>query len=73
MLRKTITLFVIVGLVSSCVSPKVYKDLEDKYADLKKENRAMSDELESLTKSKNESENALAKLQRLYDEAISKR
>ncbi|QYJ69190.1 OmpA/MotB family protein [Flavobacterium litorale] len=41
------------ALTTSCVSSKVYKDLEDKYADLKKENRSLSDENAALAKEKN--------------------
>lgn len=39
---------------TSCVSKKVYKDLENKYADLKKENREMADQNAALNKEKNE-------------------
>ncbi|GIZ07748.1 cell envelope biogenesis protein OmpA [Flavobacterium sp. UMI-01] len=41
---------------SSCVSKKIYTDLESKYATLKKENRTLSDENEALLKSKNQLE-----------------
>jgi chemotaxis protein MotB len=41
-------------LTTGCVSKKVYKDLENKYADLKKENREMADQNATLTKEKNE-------------------
>ena len=43
-----------VTLMTSCVSKKVYTDLETKYADLKKENRALSDENTALGKERNE-------------------
>ena len=32
-------------LLTSCVSSKVYKDLEGKYADVKRENRSLKDDL----------------------------
>lgn len=52
---KTITAGVLaLALTTSCVSKKVYKDLENKYADLKKENREMADQNAALTKEKNE-------------------
>ena len=41
-------------LMTSCVSKKVYTDLETKYAELKKENRSLADENSSLGKEKNE-------------------
>ena len=46
----------IVALSTSCVSKKIYNDLENKYADLKKENRSISDENADLLKSKNQLE-----------------
>jgi len=73
MIKKHLIALVLIGLISSCVSPKVYKDLENKYADLKKEHRTLSDENEALLKSNNETENALNKLKKLYDEALAQR
>ncbi|WP_452220661.1 OmpA family protein [Lacinutrix salivirga] len=58
---------------TSCVSPKVYKDLENKYAKLKKDTRNLKDDNSELLKAKNEAENKLAKLQSEYDAAIAKR
>jgi chemotaxis protein MotB len=43
----------ILTLTTSCVSKKLYNDLENKYANLKKENREMSDNNNELTKAKN--------------------
>ena len=45
-----------VALSTSCVSKKIYNDLESKYADLKKENRSISDENADLLKSKSQLE-----------------
>ncbi len=42
------------ALTTSCVSSKVYKDLENKYADLKKENRELADQNTALEKEKNQ-------------------
>ncbi|HRB72139.1 OmpA family protein [Flavobacterium sp. WV_118_3] len=42
------------ALSTSCVSKKLYTDLETKYADLKKENRQLADENTSLSKDKNQ-------------------
>lgn len=44
------------ALTTSCVSKKIYNDLESKYADLKKENRSMADENANLLKAKNQLE-----------------
>lgn len=60
-------------MLASCVSPKVYKELEDKYANLKKENRKLSDENAILLKAKNATENELKQLQSAYDEAMAER
>lgn len=53
-LRKISVGLLLLALTTSCVSKKVYTDLETKYADLKKENRQMSDENTALTKQRNE-------------------
>ena len=73
MLKKISLIALTLSMLSSCVSPKVYKDLENKYADLKKEHRTLSDDNEALLKSQNETKNALNKLQKLYDEAVTQR
>lgn len=44
----------IVALSTSCVSKKIYNDLETKFSDLKKENRNISDENANLLKTKNQ-------------------
>lgn len=46
----------IIALSTSCVSKKIYNDLESKFADLKKENRSIIDENEELKKAKNKLE-----------------
>ena len=71
---KKISILVLATLISvSCVSPKVYKELEAKYAYLKKENRKLSEENESLLSEKNKTQNALDKLQKDYEQAIANR
>ena len=47
---------VVIALSTSCVSKKIYNDLENKYADLKIENRSMADENANLLKAKNQLE-----------------
>jgi len=54
MIKKIYLGLLIVALSTSCVSKKIYSDLESKYADLKKENRSISDENADLLKSKNQ-------------------
>ena len=56
MIKKISVGLLIVALTTSCVSKKLYNDLESKYADLKKENREMSDSSEELAKAKNKLE-----------------
>ena len=59
--------------VTSCVSPKVYKNLEDKYAALKKENRSLQNEYDALLKAKNIAENQYNTTKEDYDNAIADR
>lgn len=60
-------------LAVSCVSPKIYKELEAKYANLKQENRKILDENEDLLFSKTTAENELKQLQSAYKEAVAQR
>jgi len=73
MIKKTALLVLTLILITSCVSPKVYKDLESKYNNLKKENRTLSEENETLSSAKNKAENSLSELQKEYDEAVAQR
>lgn len=63
----------IVALSTSCVSKKIYNDLENKFAELKKENRSLADNNEDLTKSKNQLEADKSKLQSEYDKLKAER
>lgn len=63
----------IVALSTSCVSKKIYNDLENKFAELKKENRTLADSNEDLTKSKNQLEADKSKLQSEYDKLKAER
>jgi chemotaxis protein MotB len=47
---------IVVSLSTSCVSKKIYIELENKFTDLKKENRTLLDANEDLTQSKNQLE-----------------
>lgn len=73
MLKKMSLLVLTLVLTTSCVSKKIYTDLESKYATLKKENRTLSDDNETLTNALNEAKNALSKLQKSYDDVIAQR
>ncbi|MCA0152181.1 OmpA family protein [Winogradskyella vincentii] len=70
MIKRISLLIVTVGLFSSCVSKKIYTDLEDKYATLKKENRSLNEEVEKLSKEKNIVLNDLNTMAKQYDLAI---
>ena len=56
MIKKISIGMLALALSTSCVSKKIYNDLENKFADLKKENRAISDENAELLKAKNQLE-----------------
>lgn len=73
MLKKLSLIVLTLVLVTSCVSKKIYTDLENKYADLKKEHRQLSDDNASLSESLNKAQNELAKLQKNYDETVAQR
>ena len=67
MIKKISLGLVILALSTSCVSKKIYTDLENKYTDLKKENRKLSDDNEDLLKSKNKLELDGATLKTEFD------
>lgn len=73
MIKNSSLLLITLVLISSCVSPKVYKELEGKYTNLKQENRKLSDENDLLSKAKNAAENELKQLHSAYDEAVAQR
>lgn len=63
----------VLGLTTSCVSKKIYQDLESKYADLKKERNALADENEDLTAQKNQLELDKNSLQTELDKTKAER
>jgi chemotaxis protein MotB len=73
MIRKIVLACVVLSLTTSCVSKKIYQDLENKYADLKKEHNALSDENGALKTSKNQLELDKANLQTELDKTKSER
>lgn len=56
MIKKVSIGLLVLALCTSCVSKKIYTDLESKYTDLKKENRSLADENTALVKVKNQLE-----------------
>ena len=73
MIRKFALACVVLSLTTSCVSKKIYQDLENKYADLKKENNALSDENGVLKTDKNQLELDKNKLQSEFDKLKAER
>lgn len=73
MIKKISVLALTLALSASCVSPKIYKDLENKYNHLKSENRKLSNQNTVLQKAKTKAENALSKLETTYNQAIADR
>ena len=73
MKKTTITIIVMTMLLTACVSPKVYKDLETKYDVLKDQNKELITENDALLKAKTEAINDLETLQTEYDNAIAER
>ena len=73
MIKKLSLAVLTVLFLASCVSPKVYKELEAKYATLKQENRKLSSDNESLLASKTAAENELKQIQMAFDEAVATR
>lgn len=73
-MKKQITLILLVVItMTSCVSPKVYKDLEGKYNTLKKQNSKLSGENNDLLSAKNKALNDLQALQKEYDATVAQR
>ena len=67
MIKKISLGLLVLALSTSCVSKKIYNDLENKFADLKKENRKLADDNEGLNKTKNQLELDGTKLKADYD------
>lgn len=59
--------------LSSCVSAKVYKDLEDRHAQLQEENSELSGNYEDLQSRYSQNEADLAALQAEYDKTLAER
>jgi len=73
MIKRIVLSVLLIFLTVSCVSKKVFNDLENKYTDLKKENRKLLDEAEDCTKAKSELEVANTDLKSELDKTKSER
>ncbi|RZS99392.1 OmpA/MotB family protein [Aquimarina brevivitae] len=73
MIKNVIVLMVGGMLFTSCVSLKVHKELESKYANVKRENRQLQSNLEALQKQNENTETALEKLTGEYQKTIAQR
>lgn len=73
MIKKLSLIALTLVLSTSCVSKKIYTDLENKHASLRKENRKISDDNADLKKDLLLSQNKLSQLQRDFDDITSKR
>ncbi|HEX9981415.1 MAG TPA: OmpA family protein [Flavobacterium sp.] len=73
MIRKLSAAVLAIALLGSCVSKKVYTDLENKYAALKKENRKLSDQNDEVETAKNQLELDKASLQSELDKIKAER
>ena len=73
MIKKIAIGIVVLTLATSCVSKKVFNELETKFADLKKENRKTADLNDSITKAKNKLDLDYASLKADYDKTKAER
>ncbi|MCC1484309.1 OmpA/MotB family protein [Winogradskyella immobilis] len=73
MIKRISLIALTLTLFSSCVSKKIYTQLEDKYANLKREHRSLSDENQVLSTAKTKLENDLDKLNKAYNDAVKER
>ena len=67
MLKKLLILTVVISVSSSCVSSKIYKELDGKYTTLKNDYDTLNSENEAVINDKNTLQNQLDQLHQLYD------
>src|SRR5690554_1609402 len=60
-------------ILSSCVSSKVYNDLETRYEDLRSENRQLTEDLGSLRKENERNARDLAELRQIHEQLVAER
>lgn len=73
MIKKISLSLLILSLTTSCVSKKIFTDLETKFAELKKENRKILDDNEALLVGKTKSETEATALKSELDKTKSER
>jgi len=73
MIKKISIGLVLIALSSSCVSKKVFNELETKFADLKKENRKTQDLYDSISKSKSKLDADYSTLKKDYEKTKAER
>lgn len=73
MCKKIVLVATLMVLSTSCVTKKVYQDLENKFAELKKERNALADENEGLKKDKTALQSDLDKLKDEADKCKTER
>ncbi|OUR98250.1 cell envelope biogenesis protein OmpA [Flavobacteriales bacterium 33_180_T64] len=73
MIKKLSLIALSLVLTTSCVSKKIYTDLEDKYATLKKENRGLSDQFRELSDANQKLDNEYNTLRASHEKAIKER
>lgn len=73
MIRKFVLATVVFSMTTSCVSKKIYQDLENKFAELKKERNALADENEVLKTDKANLQTELDRIKAELDKCKSER
>lgn len=73
MFKKILVLSLIISVSSSCVSSKIYKELDGKYTSLKNDYDFLSTQNEAVINERNSSQNQLDQLQKKYDSIITDR
>lgn len=73
MFKKILVLSLIISVSSSCVSSKIYKELDGKYTSLKNDYDSLSTQNEAVINERNSLQNQLDQLQKKYDSLISDR
>ena len=73
MFKKILVLSLIISVSSSCVSSKIYKELDGKYTSLKNDYDFLSTQNEAVINERNSLQNQLDQLQKKYDSLITDR
>jgi len=73
MFKKILVLSLIISVSSSCVSSKIYKELDGKYTSLKNDYDSLSTQNEAVISERNSLQNQLDQLQKKYDSLMSDR